>query len=81
MQRLVVDLLTMIAARRGARGAELSAWVTKRSDETGFLPSPLAAAETALARGDFADALAVVEDVAEKSARVGLRRSRIVATV
>jgi predicted ATPase/class 3 adenylate cyclase len=79
MQRLMVDVLTMIAARRGTRGGELAAWIAKESDETGFLPSPLAAAETALASGDFADALAVVEEVAEKSARVGLRRSRIVA--
>ena len=33
----------------------------------------------ALARGDFAHVLVVVDQMAEKSTRVGLRRSRIVA--
>jgi class 3 adenylate cyclase/tetratricopeptide (TPR) repeat protein len=79
MQRLIVDLLTVVAARRGASGTALAAWVAQRSEETGFLASPLAAAEMALARGDFADALAVVDQVAESSAGVGMRRSRIVA--
>ena len=36
MQRGMVDLLTVIAARRGAAGAELAAWVAKKSDEIGF---------------------------------------------
>ena len=79
MQRYMVDLLTVIAARRGAGGAELSAWIVKRSDETGFRASPLAAAETALARADGGGALAVADEVAEKSAAVGMRRARVLA--
>src|SRR5262249_29224975 len=46
MQRLMVDLLTMIAARRGAGGTELAAWIAQNSDEAGLHPFPLAAART-----------------------------------
>jgi predicted ATPase/class 3 adenylate cyclase len=79
MQRYMVDLLTVIAARRGADGAELAAWVTKRGEETGFHASPLATAEAALARGDFAHALAVADRMPESSGLLGLQQGRIEA--
>ena len=72
MQRSIVDLLTVIAARRGAAAAALAAWVAKKSDETGFHASPLATAEAALARGDAEQALANADQLAESSVRMGL---------
>ena len=48
MQRGMVDLLTVVAARRGAAGAGLADWVSKTSEAIGFPASPLAVAEAAL---------------------------------
>jgi predicted ATPase/class 3 adenylate cyclase len=79
MQQFMVDVLTLVAARRGGAGADLFTWITKKSDEIGFRASPLAAAEAALARGEFAKALATAEQLAARSAQLGLRRTRIVA--
>jgi class 3 adenylate cyclase/tetratricopeptide (TPR) repeat protein len=87
MQRFTVDLLTVIAARRGASGVELAAWIAKKRDDHAvnvggrlwFHASPLAEAEAALARGESAQALEVADRFAEGSGRVGLGRGRIVA--
>jgi len=79
MQRFVVDLLAVIAARRGREGAELAAWVENKGNQIGFHPSTLPQAEAAFARGDFETALAIADQVAYGSAPEGLRRARIVA--
>lgn len=79
MQGHMVDLLTVIAARRGAAGADLAAWVAKKSEVTGFHASPLAMAETALARGEFAPALAAADQVAEAGVPLGQGPARIIA--
>ena len=79
MQRGMVDLLTVIAARRGDAGAELAAWVAKKSDEIGFHASPVAAAEAALARGEFAEAVELADQLAQSARKLGLQRGRLVA--
>jgi len=91
MQRSMVDVLAVIAARRGAEGAELSGWLARKSDEIGFRPSTLSRAEMALAGGDFAKALDLTDQLVDRSGernlhdaggwilQVGLRRSRIMA--
>ncbi len=79
MQRLMIDLLAGIAARRGSEGAELAAWVERTADEIGFHPTTLPQAEAALARGEFAQALALADQAADRSARVGLRRLQFLA--
>jgi predicted ATPase len=77
MQRAMVDLLTIVGARRGVEYAELAEWVD--SGQIGFRPVPLATAEAAFARANFAQALALADQSAEGSARLGLRRSRVIA--
>jgi predicted ATPase/class 3 adenylate cyclase len=79
MQRGMVDLLTVIAARRGDAGANLAAWVLKKSEEIGFHPSPLAAAEAALARGEFAQAVEVADQLAEGARKLGQQRGCLIA--
>jgi class 3 adenylate cyclase/tetratricopeptide (TPR) repeat protein len=79
MQTAMVDLLTVVGARRGVEYAEVAAWVEKKSDQIWFRAVPLATAEAALARGDFTQTLALADRSAEGCARVGLRRGRIIA--
>ncbi|MBI4518715.1 MAG: AAA family ATPase [Deltaproteobacteria bacterium] len=79
MQRGMVDLLTVIAARRGDAGADLAAWVLRTSDEIGFHPSPFAFAEAALARGEFAQAVDVADQLAEGARKLGQRRGCLIA--
>jgi predicted ATPase/class 3 adenylate cyclase len=79
MQKFMVDLLAVVAARRGHAGAGLAAWVEEKGNEIGFHPSTLPQAEVAFARGDFEVALAIADRVADSSAPAGLRRARIVA--
>jgi predicted ATPase/class 3 adenylate cyclase len=79
MQSRMVDLLAVFAARRGAAGAELAAWLERTCDEIGFHPSPLPQAEAALARGACAQALELADGSAEQSAKLGLGRARIMA--
>lgn len=75
MQRSMVELLAIVAARRGEAGRELRAWVAEKSVETGFHPSPLANAEMAIACGELAEALRMADQVATGS--MGLQRNRI----
>jgi hypothetical protein len=79
MQSGMVDLLAMIAARRGPGGAELAAWLTRQADEIGFHPSASPQAEAALARGAWAEALGLADSLAERSAQLGLQRACIIA--
>ena len=79
MQRGMIDLLTAIAARRGAGGADLAAWVLKKSDEIGVHPSPFAAAEAAVARGEFVQAVDVADQVAQGASRIGQQRGCLIA--
>jgi class 3 adenylate cyclase/tetratricopeptide (TPR) repeat protein len=79
MQRGMVDLLTVIAARRGDAGSELSAWVAKEGQQIGYRASPIAAAEAALERGEFAQAVEMTDRLARNSAKLGLQRGRLVA--
>jgi hypothetical protein len=53
--------------------------VSKRSDETGFHPSPFAAAEAALVRGEFAQAVGVADQLAQGATRQGHQRGCIIA--
>jgi hypothetical protein len=57
---------------------ELSASADKR-DHGWFRVVPVAKGEAMLARGEFAEALALADRAAEVSARLGLHRGRIVA--
>jgi len=92
MQRSMVELLAVIAARRGPRGRDLAAWLENKRNEIRFDPSTsgawmagvrpgpkLSQAEAALARGDFEAALALADPLAESSGRIGLVRDRILA--
>lgn len=89
MQRHMLNLLTVISARRGAAGADLAVWIATKSQGTAVQASsgalarigwsPLATAETALAQGDAAAALAVADDVAVTCASSGEQRERILA--
>jgi class 3 adenylate cyclase/tetratricopeptide (TPR) repeat protein len=78
MQRGMLDLLTIIGARRGVEHAELSQRKGP-SDLSWFRVVPMASGEAALARRDFTEALALADKWAESSARLGLHRARIVA--
>ena len=80
MQRGMVDLLTVVAARRGDQGADLAAWVVKKGEEIGFYPSPLAVTEAALARGELAQALAGADQLAAGARKLGHLRGALVAT-
>jgi hypothetical protein len=77
MQRGMVDLLTVVAARRG--DADLADWVSRTSAAIGFHASPLAVTEAALARGELAPALAAADQVAQGAARQGQQRGRLIA--
>ena len=79
MQQAMIDLLTIVGARRGVEYAEPTEWVENKSNQTGFRPVPLASAEAALARGDVEAALAMADQVAEAATRTGLRRGRLIA--
>lgn len=79
MQQLMVDLLTVIAARRGSQGEDLGVWVTKKSDEIGFRPSPIALLEASLARGEYAQALKIADPLAEGAKRAGQQRGCLIA--
>jgi predicted ATPase/class 3 adenylate cyclase len=79
MQRGMIDLLTVVAARRGDQGAELAAWVLKKSDEIGFHPSPLAATEAALARGELAQAIEAADHLVQSARAMGHQRGRLIA--
>ena len=79
MQRGMIDLLTVVAGRRGAAGAELAAWVLKTSEEIGFHASPLAMTEAALARGEFAQALDAADQIAQGARKQGQQRGRLIA--
>ncbi len=79
MQRGMIDLLTVVAARRGAAGADLADWVSQTSAAIGLHASPLAATEAALARGEFAHALAAADQVAQGAGHQGQRRGRLIA--
>lgn len=79
MQSGMVDLLAVIAARRGPGGAELAAWLKRKADEIGFHPSTSPQAEAALARGAWAEALGLADSLAERSAQLGLQRACIMA--
>jgi hypothetical protein len=71
--------LTVIAARRGAAGVELDAWVATTGGEIGFGASPIAVAEAALERGDFAEAAERADQLAQSSTKRGLQRGSLVA--
>jgi hypothetical protein len=79
MQRGMVDLLSVIAARRGDAGAELAAWVAKSGDEIGYHASSVAAAEAALERGEFGQAVELADQLARSSGKLGLQRGCLVA--
>lgn len=79
MQRMMIDLLTVIAARQGDAGEALAAWVVKRSDELGMHPSPFAMIEAALARGELAQALEVADMLAAGAGKVGQQRGYLIA--
>jgi class 3 adenylate cyclase/tetratricopeptide (TPR) repeat protein len=78
MQGGMMDLLTIIGARRGVQDPELPA-VDKKSDPTFFRAMAPAAAEVALARADFTQALSLADGSVERSKRLGMRRGRIIA--
>ena len=77
MQAQIVDAIAVIAARRGPAGAELAEWLRRKSDVTGFHPSPPAQAEAAIARGAYAEALALADPFAAQSAADGHQRAAI----
>jgi predicted ATPase/class 3 adenylate cyclase len=77
MQRAMIELLAIVASRRGAEGEALAAWVAEKSAETGFLPSPLAEAEAALVRADFDQAFERADRVATGGGSLGLQRNRL----
>jgi class 3 adenylate cyclase len=79
MQRFMIDLLTCVAAWRGAGGADLAAWVAAKSEAIGFRPTELARAELAFARADFAGALEIADAGAASSGRQGLVRGKLMA--
>lgn len=79
MQRPMLDLLALIAARLGHEGAALTTWVQGKSAQLGFKLSGLTRAEGALAAGDFGAALAIAEQCAEDSGKNGFSRHRIIA--
>jgi class 3 adenylate cyclase/tetratricopeptide (TPR) repeat protein len=79
MQRLMVDLLTVVAARRGREGQDLAAWVLEKSNGIGFQASPFALAEAALARGEFARALDITDQLAAGAGKVGQQRGCLIA--
>jgi hypothetical protein len=53
--------------------------VGKKSEETGFHPSPFAAAEAALARGEFAQAVEVADQLAQGARMLGQQRGCLIA--
>ena len=79
MQRAMVDLLTIVGARRGVEYPELAAWGERKTEQTFFRAVPLASAEAAIARGNFTQALSLADRSAEGCARLGMRRGRIIA--
>jgi class 3 adenylate cyclase/tetratricopeptide (TPR) repeat protein len=79
MQQRMIDLLTVIAARRGSAGRELAAWVETRSGAIGYRPSEIARCEAALTAGDAEQALELAEQVAQGAAHAGMLRGRMVA--
>lgn len=79
MQRLMVDLLTQVGARKGDAGEPLAVWVVKKSDELGLHPSPFAMVEAALARGEFTRALEVADMLAAGAAELGQQRGYLIA--
>ena len=79
MQRGMVDLLTVVAARRGDAGAELADWVSKTSAAIGFHASPLAVTEAVLARGDFAQVVTAADRLAQGAGQQGQQRGRLIA--
>jgi predicted ATPase len=79
MQQGMVDLLTVIAARRGGEGRELAAWVEDRGSELGYQPSLLARCAATLAAGDPEQALEMTDQIADGGVRAGLLRSRMMA--
>jgi class 3 adenylate cyclase/tetratricopeptide (TPR) repeat protein len=76
MQSGMMELLTIVAARRGVEDPELTAGV--RSDRAWFQTVSAAPAESAVARGDFPRALALADQSAERGTRLGMRRGRII---
>jgi tetratricopeptide (TPR) repeat protein len=79
MQRGLADLLGSVAARSGAAGAALEAWLERKGDATGFRPSSLVQAELLLARGETAEALRRLDTAIAQHAGAGRRRLEIVA--
>jgi hypothetical protein len=79
MQSNMVDLLGVIAARRGDAGHELTKWLDGKCTEIGFHLSRLPQAELALARGDTEEGRRIAREVAEGGGLQGLRRRRLVA--
>ena len=79
MQRAMVDLLTIVGARRGVHYPEVAGWDEKKAGLIDLRLVPLAAAAAALARRDFAQALVLADQSAEETSRLGLRRARIIA--
>src|SRR5207247_11201528 len=61
MQRAMVDLLTIVGARRGVEYPELAAWGEKKSEQPFFRVVPLATAEAAIVRGNFTQALSLAD--------------------
>ena len=79
MQRFMIEVLTCVAAWRGSGGKELAVWVAAKSAAIGFRPTEVAQAELALARDDFAGALAIAEGFLQSSSEPGLRRGHVMA--
>jgi hypothetical protein len=79
MQRAMLDLLTIIGARRGLEHPELADALEQKEGQIELQIVPVAAAAAALARGNFAEALALADQSAESSLRLGARRARIIA--
>ena len=59
--------------------ADLADWVLKTSEEVGFHASPLAVAEAALWRGEFAQAVAAADLLAQGAGQQGHQRGRLIA--
>jgi predicted ATPase/class 3 adenylate cyclase len=72
MQQLMIDLLTVIAARSGRD--DLAALVGAKSDEIGFHASPFATTEAGLRRGDFASAFEQANAMGEAVRKMGQQR-------
>jgi predicted ATPase/class 3 adenylate cyclase len=70
MQRGIVDLLTVLAARRGDDGGDFG---------TSFRPSHFAVAEAALVRGEYGRAVEIADRLAEGAGTLGQERGRLVA--